>query len=234
MKLQNMMFTGVALVSIIPIFVTPEKLSRFSPVVFRVFIRSENTYEERYKLFYHPGYPQYTANWLFEALTAANDFHDGDMLEDYSDEELARVSASFFEDPDTGPMDVWKWAHKEESSIQFTNSHLRQDLRDWGYVIWDRARLDALEILKAPWDEKRAAPSFPAFRSRHDTMREASLQRRTEIYRSGGRGWWDFDDESKVVYTRSSNQGSAKPKHREVGSLDEAKVFLSSLKLPPG
>jgi hypothetical protein len=62
--------------------------------------------------------------------------------------------------------------------------------------------------------------------------REASLQRRSEIYRSGGRGWWSFDDESKVVCPKVSDQHPVKQRLKEVVSLSEAKDFLLTLKLP--
>jgi hypothetical protein len=62
--------------------------------------------------------------------------------------------------------------------------------------------------------------------------REASLQRRSEIYRSGGRGWWSFEDESKVIWPKVSDQKPVKQRPKEVVSLSEAKDFLSTLKLP--
>jgi hypothetical protein len=65
-----------------------------------------NTYEERYNLLY-PDYPQYERDWLFGALNAANDIHGDDWLEDYSDDELAQLTASFYPDSDTGPMEAW-------------------------------------------------------------------------------------------------------------------------------
>jgi hypothetical protein len=107
------------------------------------------TYEDRYNLIY-PDYPQYAPDWLFGALNAANDIHDGDWLEDYSDDQLARITAPFFPDSDTGPVEAWSWAHKEESGRQFLNTPIRQPLREWGYVMWDRARLHEWKVFQTP------------------------------------------------------------------------------------
>jgi hypothetical protein len=188
------------------------------------------TYEDRYNLIY-PDYPQYSPDWLFGALNAANDIHDGDWLEDYSDDQLARITASFFPDSDTGPVEAWVWAHKEESGRQFINTPIRQPLREWGYVMWDRARLHEWKVFQTPWGPPDDYPPTTEVLECH-AERETSLQRRSEIYRSGGRGWWSFEDESKVVWPKVSDQHPVRQRPKEVVSLSEAKDFLLTLKLP--
>jgi len=57
----------------------------------------------------------------------------------------------FFADPDQGPMEVWKQAHIESRRLTVADSNLRLSLRQWGYVMWDRSRLDEINFLPGFW-----------------------------------------------------------------------------------
>jgi hypothetical protein len=191
-----------------------------------------DTYEDRYQLFY-PDYVAYASHFLFEALNAANERDDALWLEDYTtDDELARITSPFFPDPDKGPADVWRWAHQEDSWAHFVNSPARRSLREWGYVMLDRSRLDEMSIFSTPWEESEDLP-LTADEIRRMVQREESLHRRSEIYRRGGSGWWSFEDESRVVWPSPVQSAPSKPEPKQVNSLSEAKELILSLRIPP-
>lgn len=192
-----------------------------------------NTYEDRYQLLY-PDYPQHADNFLYEALNAVNERDDGVDLEEYTtDDELSRIRSPFFQDPDTGPADAWRWAHQEETCAHFVNTHARRSLREWAYVMWSRSRLDQMNIFQTPRDEPaELAPTHDEVQRRD--QREASLDRRSHIYWRGGWGWWSFEDESRIVWPDRKGvvERPLKGGQKEVQSLSEAKDFILSLKYP--
>ncbi|WEW56217.1 hypothetical protein PRK78_001656 [Emydomyces testavorans] len=51
-------------------------------------------------------------------------------------------------DSDTGPMDAWDWARQSHTYRCLVIDEYPFPLREWGYVMWDRARLDAWGILQ--------------------------------------------------------------------------------------
>lgn len=58
---------------------------------------------------------------------------------------------SYPDDGDTGPRDIWAWAHTGLMLFQTANHPLRFRVRSWFYVFWDRARLDARGTMVRPW-----------------------------------------------------------------------------------
>ena len=168
-------------------------------------IATANSYESRYKLIYkkHP----YARQFLFEGLEIAYPRtirpFIGHVLHSY-------VVKSFFEDPDTGPVDAWSWAHQSEDQISnFVNSKSRRWLREWGYVFWDRTRLEDMGILDSPW-RRHAFPQTLKRNvgnkgNRHPGVRidlKLSWERRQLIFMAGGVGWWSWHDESKVQWPK--------------------------------
>jgi len=115
----------------------------------------------------------------------------------------------------------------------FVHSESRISLREWGYVMWDRSSLDNCGVFEAEWEQPDAVPST-ADEIRRDEQRQASLDRRGKIYRMGGRGWWSFEDESKIVWPigKSPLERAALAAKRErettkePKSLEEARSFL--------
>ncbi|KAH8592046.1 hypothetical protein B0O99DRAFT_744069 [Bisporella sp. PMI_857] len=192
-------------------------------------------YEEKYTLFY-PDYPRASGRFLSEALETANDLDDGRYLEEYTSDEIANIANPYFQDPDTGPFDAWQWAHQWTTRAYFVNSDPRLSLRDWGYVMWDRSSLDKIGILGEDWEEPDAVIQTDDEVRRYQ-QREASLRRRREIFRKGGRGWWSFEDESRIILeVPESPPGKTMEKekgkeYRSFDSLEEAKEFLLSLEI---
>lgn len=103
-------------------------------------------------------------------------------------------------DPDKGPAEVWRITHLEMPSREFVMANAHIPLRESGYVMWDYDRLSRWGLLKIPW-RPIPGPSREEQNRQWEEMRR-SFDRRTEIWRSGGRGWWSEHDESKVVYRK--------------------------------
>lgn len=108
------------------------------------------SYTERCNVLYSV-YPPFNHDFLYEGLTQANDPDTDVLLSDYTlDDERAHIRPSFYPDPNTGSADAWRWAHHDESCLYFLNTDNQLPLRECGYVMWDRARLDNWNILHTP------------------------------------------------------------------------------------
>ncbi|ERS95277.1 hypothetical protein HMPREF1624_08489 [Sporothrix schenckii ATCC 58251] len=112
------------------------------------------TYEERYRLLDAGRNPAPTYSFLYEGLQmAANEYDSIVFYDDIQPEDEARYfHTPFFADPDTGPADVWRWAHIDESWQNWVYQEDRSHLRRWAYVLWDRARLEATGIFETPME----------------------------------------------------------------------------------
>lgn len=60
-------------------------------------------------------------------------------------------------DPDPGPEQVWRWAHDLDSVEHFVAGNRQQPLRKWGYVFWDKKRLDMWDVFGRNWRDLRAS-----------------------------------------------------------------------------
>lgn len=92
-----------------------------------------------------------------------------------------------------------------------------------------RSTLEEMGIFEDEWDESGRAPwREGAWRE----LRQASHKRREKIYRAGGRGWWSFEDKSRIVWPDGKEPQKIAPeeKFKTFGTLEEAKVFILSLK----
>ena len=120
-------------------------------------------------------------------------------LEEYDDEQRNRIiPPPAVTDPDPGPEQVWNHMHQEMDREEFIMSERQTYIRERGYVFWDQWRLENWGILRTPWEWWLLGSPGPS-REEYLKMR-ASLDRRSEIYLDGGRGWWSENDESHIVY----------------------------------
>lgn len=69
----------------------------------------------------------------------------------YNDENSIPFILSYPDDGDTGPEAIWSWAHPGLMLTKTANSRLRVTLREWGYVFWDRIRVDVRGAMNQPW-----------------------------------------------------------------------------------
>lgn len=208
-------------------------------------------YGQQYELFDGGRIPKARSRNLYRAL---KEFeyevyvnNERASVSDYNDarDYARKVKRPYFEDPDSGPFSIWKWAHE---SVHLRNSvyHRRQSkLRKSGYVMWDQERLDTLAICRDRWQPSEAGsfrlspPDAPA--GEVDESWELSWRERSRIYNEGGRGWWAAGEESKIVWARDKDgpadkdslaKNSAAKTHAVPTSLDEARRAILALKRP--
>ncbi|KAK1768774.1 hypothetical protein QBC33DRAFT_577229 [Phialemonium atrogriseum] len=103
-------------------------------------IAGAETYEERYGLLYSSHCPPATDSFLHEGLRGANEQNDNIFLDDLTPEDRTlHIKWLFFADPDSGPADVWRWAHQEESWANWVyqeNRHGEQIYMSGGTGWW--------------------------------------------------------------------------------------------------
>jgi hypothetical protein len=68
------------------------------------------------------------------------------------EDEEEYIPTPWYPDPDGGPEDVWRWAHHSQRPREFFFSPSQAPLRQWAYVMWDRARLDDWKVFQKPWE----------------------------------------------------------------------------------
>ncbi|KAF2789047.1 hypothetical protein K505DRAFT_365959 [Melanomma pulvis-pyrius CBS 109.77] len=169
--------------------------------------------------------------WENEQLACV---HDHLVQAVYPADERNHTRPPFFNDPDTGPIDVWRWTHQNETWANFVNQDDRKTLREWGFVMWDRARLDESSIFQSRWE-----PPYPNDEeSRANIQRRAEMQAsweaRSKMYRIGGRGWWSFGDHSKIIWPNGKApwEGRFVPALTVPNSIEEARDAFRLMKLP--
>jgi hypothetical protein len=194
------------------------------------------TYEARHALLYLGHCPSSNRSFLYEALKNANEANDDILLSDFTlEEERTHIKTPFFNDPDTGPADIWRWTHEGETRAGFIYQEHQEPLREWGYVLWDRSRLDNIGIFDSSWEPLDISSDMILERQqeakRHFIYMASSWDARSKIYVTGGRGWWNWGDSSKVVWPCGEIPLQSPPPVRP-NSLGEARESLSRMKLP--
>ena len=103
-------------------------------------------------------------------------------------------------EPDPGPAEAWSWTHLELASEQFVWSIHSRELRAWGYVMWDKARLDKSDL----FSQSFTLPPLPDQRElrRRKDATIASIIKRRKLWRDGAEGWWDEEDQSRLTWRR--------------------------------
>lgn len=198
-------------------------------------ISMAETYEARYELPYSGYHPKSRYYFLCEALNLANKIDDAVPLSDFTPtDERTHIRPLFFNDPDTGSPDIWKWAHQDESWANFVNQDNRKTLREWGYVMCDRARMDDYGIFQSRWEPPYHNDAESKAYIQRCAEMQASWEARSKIFRSGGRGWWSFGDHSKIIWPnrKAPWKGRFVPAHAIPNSLEETRDAFRLMKLP--
>lgn len=201
--------------------------------IFDIYVAKD--YAARHQVFcrvYRSKYPSQNTEHLWEGLRCAN---TGEIchvrLHSFTPEDEARhIRPSFYNDPDPGPEKAWRWAHQVSWKIDFINGWQCEEERRWGYVMWDLERLEEWKTLDQPWRLTTLPEAERNARQYRLEIMQASHQRREEIAKRGGQGWWSSKDESKVKWFDLDSlrrEERKKPK-----SLEDAMKMISSLKLP--
>ncbi|RYC60519.1 hypothetical protein CHU98_g5702 [Xylaria longipes] len=201
-------------------------------------IAKAKTYDRQHELLDHGRIPHARSRNLYRALKDFS-YEVCDEQAPVSNYENSRdyalkVKRPYFEDPGDGPFSMWKWAHESASLRRSVYQRGQAKLRKWGYVMWDRARLDTLPIFRDRWQPPvfspfgRSLPDDPV--GEVDERWVSSWRERSRIYNEQGRGWWDFGDESKIVWARGKDDPGKT--HNTPTSLDEAKRAILALERP--
>lgn len=146
----------------------------------------------------------------------------------------------FYPELDSGPEDAWYWAHDDEDELGWVYDVQRQNLRQWGYVLWDKSRLEAVGLFESAWndsDELVDASLEEQEEQRQRAYMQNSWDQREQVWSSGGHGWWSWGDESRVEWEQGRD-----PMRKQLGpgcyadlkpnSLEEARDMLAMMKLP--
>ena len=170
------------------------------------------TFQSRCQFLYASG--GYDPDFLHQALTFQR--HDADpndnlVLSEYSDKDRARIlDDRRAADWEPGPRMAWFWAYADQSQSRsrFYSYYKRRYiyLRRRCYVMWDWTTwLETGLLLKLfnrnndPLDESDLHIPFAKPYRLEQSMRD-SFKMRNQIWRRGGRGWWNPGDESQVKW----------------------------------
>lgn len=137
------------------------------------------TEQKRYRLLGSNYWAQPAYSCLHEALHYSNGEFD-DIIYLYNmkpEDDSIYLTPPFFADPDSGPADAWRWAHLEERCGKWVYQDNRHDLRHWGYVMWDRSRLDAVGVLQEPWEDAQEEQAF----LKEEALRKRALSIRASM-----------------------------------------------------
>lgn len=127
---------------------------------------------------------------------------------------VAEIDHSSARDNGQGPNEAWLWAYRSEGYSRDYCAHNKLDLREWCYCIWDKRRVDSLEVLATPWSEDRFNKWREAVKQECDCRFEKiaeSLDERCDVLMLGGTGYWT-EDWSKIDW----QPGREPPPHRVV------------------
>ncbi|KAI3323322.1 hypothetical protein HD806DRAFT_544087 [Xylariaceae sp. AK1471] len=167
-------------------------------------IAGAETYEERHQVLDAYEIPDRTSEFLHDDFQYANKPNDDIWFQGLTPEEEALLTGQpFFADPESGPVDIWRWAYDDQTWSSWVYQHYQHDLRQWGYVMWDRSRLEAVSIFQKPFDwEEGRRYSILRLEEAHRQRRlvDKSKDKALVIRRNGGTGWWSWGDLSKVKW----------------------------------
>lgn len=159
-------------------------------------IATAKTYAERHDLLYQSSGPYRIDRFLHQALKRYSQAH----LQQQSLK--AQSTPSREGDGDCGPQIAWEWAYTNRTSRLKVYRLDRTDLRRWGYVFWDKARLSNILLFNEPFRPQHVVEEHEV----NDEF-QASWRARERIARAGGTGYWSVTDQSQVVYPARRKPG---------------------------
>lgn len=197
-------------------------------------IMKAKTYDERYKTLD----PYRTSRRRWPRMAEA-------LRESYIHPSQCPADGSYppplVDDKDSGPRMIWDWAHWEEEQPDWTYQAHRDGLRRWGYVLWDKARLEEAMFYQL-WED-REDPEEALARGKEELRQrrrmERSWEERKRVLFAGGSGWWSRHDESRIQWRGRGKTKESTLCPTEGGrqllvpdSIEEAREMLTLLELP--
>jgi hypothetical protein len=161
------------------------------------------SYQDRYQLLESKGCPSKMDVFLYGALWQVNVWRE--YQHPAEDPESAHVPRALSRELDAGPKQAWLWAHRDPDNRAWIYARPWHYDRQWGYVLWDKSRIEAVGLLESPWTAP--GPSADMFIDREEDQQERtrmqnSWDQRAKVWSSGGRGWWSWEDESRVEWVQ--------------------------------
>ncbi|CAD6593028.1 MAG: hypothetical protein ASARMPREDX12_006664 [Alectoria sarmentosa] len=139
-----------------------------------------------------------------------SELHGRTYFNKYSPEARDKIlNQSCTNDIDAGAKDAWLWAHDDGTRLYYNLFNGHRTLRQWGYVLWDSARLKQSGLLDRAWHDwsvktQKEEDDHDERNNRYEEM-VASWKAKSQIWRLGGRGWWSSENESFVQWPAGSN-----------------------------
>lgn len=152
-------------------------------------IATAKTYAARHELLDQRNGPDRTNRFLYHALRHYQ----------WSPPQRQSVKAQG-RDCDSGPQVAWEWTYGHSSTKAYNLD--RSQLRSWGYVMWDKARLEKVSLFNAPFRPLHVAEAHEV----HAEF-EASWRARLGIARVGGTKYWSRTDQSQTSSPSSRRIG---------------------------
>ncbi|KAI0401431.1 hypothetical protein F4802DRAFT_601023 [Xylaria palmicola] len=174
-------------------------------------VSTAEIYEEQYRALNAAKTP-WPGDFLYDGLEEdTKGQYRGVFVADITPEnEDIYIKRPFFNDPDPGPKNAWRWAHIEENQLMWVYREDREELREWGYVMWDQSRLDASSIFQGPWEDilsERDLVLEDQEAGRERGYMQNSWEQREAASRAGASGWWSWGDRSKLIYKNRDRYG---------------------------
>lgn len=186
-----------------------------------VFLRDlvdAHTYEQRHQLLGPP--PPSDDRFLHEGLENQPRYNTWREFRRHMLQESSSIDKPFFHDAgvtaaaedDTGPAKAWNWAYgKRNQDREVFRSYYDPsfyDLRAWGFVWWDCARLnDWGHIRRSVSQRKIQGNSYVDYMPKDLVPSKKELVKswgeRAKVWDQGGRGWWAERDKSRIVWNRA-------------------------------
>jgi len=176
------------------------------------------TYDDRYKLIS----PNLGSDelFLFQGLKSQGEDDDVLVAEFSIEEEDIYLKRHLAVDKDIGPFQVWRWAYADSTKAFLYFGDGKGKLREFGYVMWDIARLAQQSLFGYHWDRY---PGPIVRRQEYDRLNremQNSFRERSKVWQRGGRGWWSSGDESRVQWPRQVVERKKNDSNRSWGKKD--------------
>lgn len=114
----------------------------------------------------------------------------------------------FYDEPDNGPPFMWAWVYNDTSAGQLVANPRTRGCRRWAFPFWDLSRLTKAELICDPAIPINIMTQSPEYElEEYNTEERLESLRLTQnarclIWESGGTGWYDVNDLTKIKWSR--------------------------------
>lgn len=172
-----------------------------------------DTYDERYQLL-APQTGEQDPDFMFKVLydmDVIGSDKDLIMIHELTEDDFDHyIEPPLTEDLDKGPLIAWRWAHNRFSAAYTYGLRPLAHMRKSGYVMFDHDRLQDRYDLETSFNPVMfPPPAYCEIYTRARKKMEYTIRKRSEIYDSGGRGYWNEESGSKIIWQVSRPEDMA-------------------------